>query len=126
MAVQINTKDLPLEEFTVQTLSNIDELSNAVIGIKKFYYFQFKSAESAKNFGCLSGSIADKEAHHSFANVEMVTIEENNNIRIKPIGQKSDFVLSFVNIPKNYQFDIVHTSTNEKILAIYNNTLVIA
>lgn len=125
MAVQINTKDLPLEEFTVQTLSHIDELLNAVIGIKKFYYFQFKSAESAKNFCCLSESIADKEAHHSFAEVETVTIEPNNNIRIKPIGQKSDFVLAFIKIPKNYRFDIVYTSTNEKILAIYNNTLVI-
>lgn len=125
MAIQINSKDLPLDEFTVQTLSNIDELSNAVNGIKRFYYFQFKSAESAKNFGCLSGSIADKEAHHSFVDVETVTIESNNNIRIKPIGQKSDFILAFIKIPKNYRFDIVYTSTNEKILVIYNNTLVI-
>ena len=125
MTVQIGLNVSPSKDYQVYTINHIDELYENVLDIKKFYHFQFRNAESAKNFGSLVGSISDTDSHHISVDVEQVSIEANNNIRIKPINQKSDFVLAFTNIPKNYQFDIVNSSTYGKSLVIYNNTLVL-
>lgn len=122
MAVQINKKVLLFQDLEVYTIKDISELYNRISDIKKFFHFQFKNAESAKNFGSLPESIADTDSHHILVDVESISIEPNNNIRIKPMGQKSDFVLAFTNIPKNYRFDIVNSSAYGKSLVIYNNT----
>jgi hypothetical protein len=108
------------DKSNTHTLQSIEELYTTHFDINRLYHFQYKTEESATNFGDLSLSFLDKSTHHTILNVESSSVSENKkNLFIKP-NKTETLVIAYTYIPKNYQFDIISSPLDGKTLVIYD------
>jgi len=117
MANQIN-----LDTNNSYTLQSIDELYTTYHDIKHVYHFQYKSEESACNFGDFSKSILDQSSHHSIFDAESCQATSSKTLVMKTKNKKiGDYVMAYSTIPKNYRFDIICSPLDGNTLIIYDN-----
>jgi len=120
MSNQVN-----FEESITRTLKTIDELYDTNLEIKRVYHFQYKTEETANNFGKLLESIADESSHHTIYDVVSYKISDNmKNLIIKTTNPKvGEHVIAYTLIPPNYRFDIVTTPLDGRTLVIYDKNI---
>ncbi len=113
---------LNFDESNTHTLQSISELYNTHYDIKRVYHFQYKSDESAVNFGNLAQSLLDKTSHHTIYDVESCYVCENKkNLILSPTKNTSGtHTIAYSLIPNNYRFDIISSPLDGKTLVIYD------
>lgn len=117
MAVLLN-----FDESNTHTLQSIDELYNTHYNIRRVYHFQYKSDESAVNFGNLAQSLLDKTSHHTIYDVESCYVtEDKKNLILTPTKNTAGtHTIAYSLIPDNYRFDIISSLLDGKTLVIYD------
>ena len=110
------------DESNTYTLQSISELYNTHFDIKRIYHFQYKTEESAVNFGNFSQSLLDKSTHHTIHDVVSYHVTGDKcNLILKSSNDKiGDHVIAYSLIPDNYRFDIISSPLDGKTLVIYN------
>lgn len=104
------------------TLKNISELYNTHNNISKVYHFQYKTDQSATNFGHLHQSLLDKESHHIIHSVKSYRVSNNKKNLILESGDRTigSHVIAYDHIPDDYRFDIIDSILDGKTLIIYD------
>ncbi len=115
---------LNFDESTTHTLQSIDELYNTHFNINRVYHFQYKTEESAANFGNLSQSLMDKNSHHTIYDVESCYVSENKrNLILKSAKKISTHTIAYSLITNDYRFDIISSPLDGKTLVIYDKNI---
>ncbi len=110
---------------TIYTLENIEELYTVYYDINHYYHFQYKTLESAENFGDLAKSILDKSCHHTINDIDSYQVLNNktNLILESKDSKNGNYVIAYTRIPENYRFDIIISPQDGKTLVIYDNAV---
>ncbi len=113
------------DESNTYTLQSIDELYNTHFNINRVYHFQYKTEESAVNFGNLAQSLLDKTSHHTIYEVESCYVTENKkNLILKSAKNISGTcTIAYSLIPNDYRFDIISSPLDGKTLVIYDKNI---
>ena len=113
-----------INESHTYTLQSIDELYNTD-NINRVYHFQYKTEESAVNFGNLSQSLLDKDSHHTIHDVQSYYVSTNKKNLVMKSGDTKigDHIIAYTHIPKNYKFDIISSVLDGKTLVIYDKNI---
>lgn len=114
-----------IDESNTYTLQSIDELYNTHHNINRVYHFQYKTDQSAVNFGNLSLSLLDKDSHHTIHDVQSYYVStDKKNLVMKSGNTKiGDHVIAYTLIPENYRFDIITSVLDGKTLVIYDKNI---
>lgn len=115
---------LNFDESTTHTLQSIDELYNTHFNINRVYHFQYKTEESAANFGNLAQSLMNKNSHHTIYDVESCYVSENKrNLILKSAKKISTHTIAYSLITNDYRFDIISSPLDGKTLVIYDKNI---
>ncbi len=115
-------QELPvIEETNTHTLRSIDELYKNHKDINRIYHFQYKTEESANNFGNLPMSLLDKSSHHTIFEVDScIDNTYPNNLIVRSKNKLGDLTIAYGLIPDNYRFDVISSKLDGKTLVIYD------
>lgn len=113
------------DESNTYTLKTISELYNTHFNLKRIYHFQYKTEESAVNFGNFSQSILDTSTHHTIHDVvEYHVTDDKRNLILKSSSDKvGAHTIAYSLIPDNYRFDIISSALDGKTLVIYDKNI---
>ena len=114
-----------INESNTYTLQSIDELYNTHYNINQVYHFQYKTEESAVNFGNLTQSLLDKDSHHTIHDVQSYYVSANKKNLVMKSGNTKigDHIIAYTHIPENYKFDIITSVLDGKTLVIYDKNI---
>jgi hypothetical protein len=114
-----------VNESNTYTLQSIDELYNNHHNINRIYHFQYKTEESAVNFGNLTLSLLDKDSHHTIHEVQSYYVSTNKKNLVMKSGDSKvgDHIIAYTHIPENYKFDIITSVLDGKTLVIYDKNI---